>query len=343
MPTKDAVRLENFANKNDRMYIDLEHNQSAEYYYYKLMDLYNKFQPQLQKDLKEAIENALKGDSQGDSQGEGQDGSGEGQDEGQDGSGKSNKPSNNDSNIKGQDGYKSWKELEKFILQEEMSHAFWDTFKDMSETDKQIIDSTINEAILNAYNKNPGKCPGHIQSILQDILDSKKAVVDWRKLLKRHIKNSFSCKLKNTIHRVSKRYGTSPGIKKEPKQTILVAIDTSGSISDSDLADFFVEIHKIYKEGYQIHVVESDCAISKTWDYKGKLPEVIGGRGGTEFDPAIEYANRYNKQSVIVYFTDGYANPPRVASKSKIIWCISRGGISQPLANCPGKFIYLDN
>ena len=51
------------------------------------------------------------------------------------------------------------------------------------------------------------------------------------------------------MKRISKRYGTRPGIKIKRYQRLAVAVDTSGSIKENDFVIFFNEIHSMWKQG----------------------------------------------------------------------------------------------
>ena len=83
------------------------------------------------------------------------------------------------------------------------------------------------------------------------------------------------------------------------------------------------EIHHIYKNGAEVTVVQCDTKINSIDKFKPNLDIEIKGRGGTEFDPVIEYYNKNrNKHTCLVYFTDGecYCN---VKPQGKILWVMS--------------------
>ena len=117
--------------------------------------------------------------------------------------------------------------------------------------------------------------------------------------------------LRNTLRRPSKRYGTTPGIKVRRRHQVIVAVDTSGSITDAMLSLVFAEIHQLYRQGAEITVVECDAAVHGTWAYRGEPPSSTGGGGGTAFDPAIAWANALPRRpDALIYLTDGYAARP---------------------------------
>ena len=65
------------------------------------------------------------------------------------------------------------------------------------------------------------------------------------------------------MKRISKRYGTRPGIKIKRYQRLAVAVDTSGSIKENDFVIFFNEIHSMWKQGAEIVVLECDAEVKE--------------------------------------------------------------------------------
>ena len=61
---------------------------------------------------------------------------------------------------------------------------------------------------------------------------------------------------------------------------MLLAIDTSGSVSDAELKEFMNEIHHIYKAGVDITIVQCDTRITSIKPYTGKHELEVQGRGG---------------------------------------------------------------
>lgn len=140
--------------------------------------------------------------------------------------------------------------------------------------------------------------------------------------------SSRGTRLKFTVKRVSKRYGTRPGVKIQRSQKIAVAVDTSGSVSYEELNMFFNEIHSMWQNGAEIEVIECDATIQKTYSYKGKFPEFVHGRRGTAFDPVFAYINK-NRNVLYdgcIYLTDGYASAPEIKPRCKVFWVITPEG-----------------
>jgi predicted metal-dependent peptidase len=121
---------------------------------------------------------------------------------------------------------------------------------------------------------------------------------------------------------------------------MLLAIDTSGSVSDDELKEFMNEIHHIYKAGVDITIIQCDTSIRSIEAYRGKNDLKVQGRGGTEFDPVLDYYNENSKKyTSLVYFTDGECDA-NVKPKGNVLWVISeRSSMNMDL---PGKVIKLE-
>lgn len=121
---------------------------------------------------------------------------------------------------------------------------------------------------------------------------------------------------------------------------MLLAIDTSGSVSDNELKEFMNEIKHIHKAGVDITIIQCDTKINSIKPYNGKNELEINGRGGTEFDPVLEYFNNnLKKYTSLVYFTDGEGYP-RIKPKGNMLWVLSEQSYMNE--KLPGKVIKLE-
>lgn len=212
-------------------------------------------------------------------------------------------------------------------------HQLWEKqHLRMPSWDLKILERSLEAQIRNILErvgiKEIGKLPGGLQITIQKLLQ-KKEQIDWRRVLRIFTSATGKTSLKNTIRRPSKRYGTTPGIKIKQEQKLLVGVDTSGSISDRDIALFFREIHWLWTRGIELRIVECDATIQNNYLYKGKIPTFASGKGGTDYTPVLKWANEVYLPDGIIYFTDGYAKPPEVQSRKPILWVISSGGITE--------------
>ena len=212
-------------------------------------------------------------------------------------------------------------------------HSHWGISKGAKgQVDAYAAETELDRLIIQARDRTPAKyhgtIPGEINALIDSLIESRKPKVDWRRSLKIFASNSRRTHITSTMHRISKRYGTRPGIKVKQFQKIAVAIDTSGSVSDSDLSIFFGEIDEMHKQGAEITVIECDAEVQRTYNYKGQLPAEVAGRGGTVFDPVFTFlrSNRLTHYDGCIYLTDGYADEPTIRPPCPLLWVITADG-----------------
>ena len=221
-------------------------------------------------------------------------------------------------------------------------HSTWEEFDDLSEAEKKLIEKQIQKVLSDAKEqtiKKRGNIPGEIAGviIIEEIVRPK---FDWRSYVRRFSGTSTKVFTKKIRRKENRRYDENPGLKIKMKQHMLLAIDTSGSVSDTELTEFMNEIHHIYKAGVDITIVQCDTSINSIEEYKGKNELNVKGRGGTEFDPVLDYYNANQKKyTSLVYFTDGECYTS-VKPKGRILWVLSeRSSMNESL---PGHVIKLE-
>jgi predicted metal-dependent peptidase len=193
-------------------------------------------------------------------------------------------------------------------------------------------ESELERMVIQARDRTPvqsrGTIPGAINALIDAMIERRKPKVDWKRALRLFSTSSRRTRVAHTIKRVSKRYGTRPGIRIKHFQKMAVIIDTSGSVTDHDLSLFFAEIHGMWRGGAELEVIECDAEVQRHYPYRGKLPEFVTGRGGTDFDPAFRFLrqNRQMQFDGAIYLTDGYAEEPEIRPPCKLLWVITPDG-----------------
>jgi predicted metal-dependent peptidase len=119
-----------------------------------------------------------------------------------------------------------------------------------------------------------------------------------------------------------------PGIKIQRLRSVLVAVDTSGSIGEAELEAFFNEIHGIWRSGSAVYVLGCDAAVHDAFEYRGKAPVQMGGGGGTAFEPVFAWmaANRSRRFDGVIYLTDGYGSAPKTKPPCRVLWVVTAAG-----------------
>ena len=221
-------------------------------------------------------------------------------------------------------------------------HSTWEEFEDLSEAEQKLIDRQLQKVLSDAKEqtiKKRGTVPGEIEGviIIEEVVKPK---FNWRGYIRRFTGVSTKVFTKKIRRKENRRFEANPGLKVKMRQHMLLAIDTSGSVSDNELKEFMSEIYHIYKCGVDITVVQCDTMIRSVEPYKGKFEMSVQGRGGTEFDPVLEYFNaNLGKYTSLVYFTDGecgYSVKPR----GNTLWVLSEQSYMNE--SLPGKVIKLE-
>lgn len=227
----------------------------------------------------------------------------------------------------------SFENLQKIIPQLNDEHKMWKDFDKLPESTQEIIKENLKQKIKetkeNLSNDNWGKLHQNVRDAVEDIINYE-SEIDWKKVVSKFITNSNQKYSKSSKMKLSKRYGVPPGRRSKRKTSILVALDTSGSITNDDIFIFFGELSNILRKNknLSIKVVECDTEIGNVYDFNGyNFPKEVSGGGGTYFDPVFEYYNKNRNKagfSALIYFTDGYADIPKVKIKDKLLWCLTQ-------------------
>jgi len=190
------------------------------------------------------------------------------------------------------------------------------------------LDRALLQARERAGARGWGRLPEAIQAALAAIEEKRRPRVDWRRSLRLFAAGAGRTRIVSTRRRESRRYQRIPGIRVKRERALAVVVDTSGSVSDHELALFFAEIHGIWRSGATVEVIECDARVRRSYPYKGRAPGDIAGRGGTAFDPAFRHLRdqRRVRYDGCVYLTDGCAAAPTVRPPCPLLWGRTSGG-----------------
>ncbi len=171
-----------------------------------------------------------------------------------------------------------------------------------------------NEALRAA--SGAGKLPAGIKCTVTEAINAK---ADWRALLRRFMTDQL--KTRSTWSKRNKRFSDVylPGRIADGMGCLVVAVDTSGSISQAVLNRFSAEISAICEdvEPAQVHVVYCDAKVNRVDTFESGEPVKLSacGGGGTRFSPVFERVAAENwTPAALVYLTDldcsDYPNDP---------------------------------
>lgn len=191
------------------------------------------------------------------------------------------------------------------------------------DEDEEMADS-VNQQIQKAMQTNQwGSISGEFQ---ETITASLKIPMDYRRILSQFRACIISQRRKLTRMKPNRRYGFEfMGSQFEPKTHLLVAVDVSGSIDTEDLKNFLSIINRFFSYGVEvIHVLAFDTEIKQELELKKAAKSIrIIGRGGTDFQCAIDYYESHPEYQGLIIFTDGYAEVPKLKLHKQILWILT--------------------
>lgn len=204
-------------------------------------------------------------------------------------------------------------------------HA-WDS---ISDEEREIIELSVKDILKKAIdycdsNNRWGTFPSNMQSNLRKLVSR---VISWKDLLRNFISRARSLKHTRTIKRIDKRYPyIHPGVKRDRRARIAVAIDESGSVSDTEISLFFSELTELSKiTEFVVIPFDSKVREDKVFVWKQGMkyvPERVAC-GGTDFNIPTKWVNkRYKEFDGFIIMTDGGCDKP-IPSKLKRAFIIA--------------------
>ena len=188
-----------------------------------------------------------------------------------------------------------------------------------------------------AIAKNAGKLPGDLARIVDEVLHPK---ADWREILRRFVEMSAKQEYRWTPpnRRFVHQGMYLPSCRSEQMPPIAVAIDTSGSVSQSEMNQFAAEITSILEDctPEEIHVLYCDSRLRNAETFSPHdLPIELHprGGGGTDFRPPFAWLDEAEIAPVcMVYLTDLYCSsyPEEPAYPTLWVTTTAPGHVSEP-------------
>lgn len=198
--------------------------------------------------------------------------------------------------------------------------------RDCKPEDTPELQAEWSAAVLAAAKnaESAGKLPEGIERMVQRI---KNPPQDWRSVLRRFVQqsaqNDYSWKQPNCRYLYAGIY--MPRLHAEAMGTMVVAVDTSGSINDVILGQFEREIDSISQEmrPEKIVVVYCDSDIRGIEEFLADDLVVLSpkGGGGTDFRPVFEWVEKEGiTPACLVYLTDMYGKFPSDPPNYPVLW-----------------------
>jgi predicted metal-dependent peptidase len=164
-----------------------------------------------------------------------------------------------------------------------------------------------------AQSVGAGNVPGNMRRMITDLVEPK---MDWRDIIRSQIESSV--KSNYTFMRPNRKgwhmSAVLPGMDNDFKIDLCVAIDVSGSISQTMVQEFVSEVAGIMEEyeDYKISIWCFDTVVTGYDEFTSddgrdmREFEITGG-GGTDFEPNWTFMKeRELEPDQFIMFTDGY-------------------------------------
>lgn len=197
----------------------------------------------------------------------------------------------------------------------------------------------VNAAVDLMNEESRGLMPADFMSTVEKLNEPPR--LSWNQILKRYV-GTISAGKRKTRSRLNRRQPTRydlSGAMDDKTLKLVIAIDTSGSVDDQQVAEIFNEIFSIIAHRkFEMTVIECDSQVQRAYRVRTKNDVQLSvlGRGGTAFTPVIEYINddRYFRDALLIYFTDGWGERsiPRPRTYRNL-WVLTSGSylsVSEP-------------
>jgi predicted metal-dependent peptidase len=174
-----------------------------------------------------------------------------------------------------------------------------------------------------------GRTAGRLIEELSETTRAPDEVMDWRAALA-----MFVARARAPVHtwsRPSRRFpsrifevpGRSWAPRKTAEQRLLVAIDTSLSMTKQELEEIARQL-VVLSERAHVTIAECDVSVARVYPFAGRIENVVG-RGGTDLRPvfADSLLGAHDVDGV-VYFTDGDGPFPKEPAPVPTLWVLTK-------------------
>lgn len=197
-----------------------------------------------------------------------------------------------------------------------------------SQIKEAVADIKTTIAVAAQLAKKQGNLPAGFERWIKEILEPK---INWKAVLQEFVtqssRNDYSWKRPN---RRFIQLGTFLPILEKPELgELVVAIDTSGSLNDKELAEIASEVRAIMSVySVKLYVIYCDSSVHPPVDEftSGEDVEMkMRGGGGTDYRPVFKYIEKETIQPVcLLYFTDGCCDSfPKTDPGYRTLWVLT--------------------
>jgi predicted metal-dependent peptidase len=179
-----------------------------------------------------------------------------------------------------------------------------------TETTKQKIQDMVVKAVTTAEGSKTD-LPAGMERILEEIREPK---LPWNEIFQNLVRAKFQDDF--TYRKPNKKFFADdlylPTMSGERAGTIVLSLDTSGSVRDEELTAYCGEVNCVVNDlkPEKVYLMTSDCRVAQVQEFEGDMWfdvadfKALGG-GGTSFRPVFEYLDEKEiAVDQLIYFTD---------------------------------------
>ncbi len=145
--------------------------------------------------------------------------------------------------------------------------------------------------------------------------------VNWAAIVGRYARRR---ERRRTLLRPDRRGLSIWGKRRRRRPKVVVALDTSGSISPEQGQAFVGALHRLRAHCDRLTVILADASVRSVVPFERLAATPFLGRGSTDFGPAIAHVNAHlTDQDLFVYLTDGHGAVPTVRPAISFVWVVT--------------------
>ena len=181
------------------------------------------------------------------------------------------------------------------------SHEYWKILNGDGLSQQLLKDIVKKSVKICKQSGKWGQISGQIKQLIQ-IEQGISINIPWRVYLSRFIGSSVREQITYSMKRISRRFGTRPGIKKQTGLRLAIGIDVSGSMQRQKIQNIFVQIKNLLRQTDECMIYQVDSQIKRMYRFD-EWDGHIEGRGGTNLQVLLKQVDEVGYDALI-YFTD---------------------------------------
>ena len=234
------------------------------------------------------------------------------------GSGEGN-ASREDSGVAGDGSAKEWNRTLD-------SHELWG---ESDSTPLPLAEEAVRAITRDSLRGSDGVIPLELNTVIEGLLQS--SPIPWRQILRQFIATAGRIGRRSSWMREHRRFShTTPGIRKQRRLALLVAVDVSDSTNIVEIRESFAsELLQIASgRDSSITVIYANSRIQQIKTFSGSplVIERYDGGGFTDLRPVFDYAKSMHPvPAAVIYLTDGIGPAPELM-EFPTLWVLTSKG-----------------